>query len=368
MKKIRSIKIIAIAILLLGLQSCNERKNYTEGTAILDIVESVSINSKSAEIDHLAGTINISLAGSTDLSTALFEVVAAQGVEVSPKNGTNIDLNSPVEVRVSNGVTERVYTINAKLLPSKIAFLGDGATIATIADDDVKAAAEWTKLTYGTDFVYISYDDLSDASLEGVNVILYVHDQVGSSNQPQALLDKLNVLSKFYVQGGKIVAGLLGTGIVEELGRDISGLRTIIGSGAGGSNPDAWGIGFSGSEVSNAISKGLDFFDANLAYVINAGYKEDHNALWNLGAISTSPYATFKSLYDAEPIAIWDHTIGSQSAAGIIVWNPSNRFKGYIITIGIGGMEWSMNDGRTNPYVSNVEKVYKNSIDYLSSK
>lgn len=368
MKKLIKIKIIAIVALILGLQACDERENYMDGPGVLDIVQNVTIDSKSAEINHLSGKINVSLVGTTDLSSVLFEATAPDGVTITPSSGSNLDLNSDVEVIVSNGVSDRVYTIHATLLPSKIAFLGDGATIATIADDDVKAAALWTQATYGSDFVYISYDGLTDEALDGVNVIVYVHDQVGSSAQPAALLEKLNVLSKFFVQGGKIVAGLLGTGIVEELGRDTSGLRTIIGTGVGGNNPDTWGIGFSGSAVSNIISNGLEFFGSNMAYIINSGYKEDHNALWNLGSITTTPYATFNSLYNAEPIAAWDGAIASQGSAGIIVWNPSDRFKGYIITIGIGGMEWSMNDGRNNPYLSNIQKVYKNSIDYLSSK
>lgn len=368
MKKVIIKNIIAIVALVLGLQSCNERENYMDGARVLDIVEGVTINSKSAEIDHLSGSINISLAGGTDLSSVLFEASVPEGVTVMPESGSTLDLTTPAHVVVSNNVSERTYTIYPTILPSKVAFLGDGATIAEIADDDVKAAAQWTEATYGGDFVYVSYDELSDEALDGVNVIVYVHDQVGSTAQPTALLEKLNVLSKFYVQGGKIVAGLLGTGLVEELGRDISGLRTILGAGEGGSNPDTWGIGFSGSPVSNIISAGLEFYAPNMAYVINAGYKEDHNALWNLGSITASPYTTFNSLYNAEPIAAWDWAVGGQGFAGIIVWNPFDRFEGYIITIGIGGMEWSMNDGRDNPYLNNVQKVYKNSIDYLLAK
>lgn len=368
MKKLIRIKIIAFVVLILGLQSCDERENFMDGPEVLDIVESVMINSKNADINHLSGKINVSLVGNTNLSSVLFEATAPEGVTITPSSGSILDLNTDVEVIVSNGVSERIYTIHATLLPSKIAFLGDGETIATIADDDVKAAALWTQSTYGSDFVYISYDGLTDEALNGVNVIVYVHDQVGSSTQPAALLEKLNVLSKFYVQGGKIVAGLLGTGIVEDLGRDTSGLRTIIGTGAGGSNPDTWGVGFTSSPVANIISNGLEFFEANKAFVINAGYKEDHNALWNLGSITSAPYATFNSLYNAEPIAAWDWAVDGQGFAGIVVWNPWDRFKGYIITIGIGGMEWSMNDGRNNPYLTNVQKVYKNSIDYLSSK
>lgn len=362
------INIIAVMALLMGLQACNERENYMDGPTVLDIVESVKINGKNADIDHLSGSINISLAGGTNLSSVLFEASAPEGVTVNPSSGTKLNLNNPVQVVVSNNITERVYTIYTTILPSKVAFLGDGATIEEITDDDVKAAAQWTKETYADDFVYIPYNDLSDESLNGVNVIVYIYDNVGSSDQPAALLEKLNVLSKFYVQGGKIVAGLLGTGLVEELGRDKSGLRNIIGVGAGGNNPDSWGVGFTGSPVANIISAGLEFYAPNMAYVINAGYKEDHNALWNLGSITSAPYATFNSRYNAEPVAAWDWAVGGQGFAGIVVWNPFDRFKGYMITIGIGGMEWGMNDNRENPYISNVHKIYQNSINYLLEK
>ncbi|HEX9826966.1 MAG TPA: DUF4960 domain-containing protein [Flavobacteriaceae bacterium] len=359
--------IFAIVVLFIGLQSCDDRENFTDSPSVLDIVESVSINGKNAEIDHLAGTINVSLVGNTNLASVIFEATVPEGATISPESGSTLDLTSSVTVVVNNGVSDRFYTINVTLLPSKIAFLGDGAAIADIADDDVKAAAQWTQSTYGGDFVYISYDNLSDETLDGVNVILYVHDQVGSSAQPAALLANLNVLSKFYVQGGKIVAGLLGTGLVEELGRDTSGLRNIIGTGPGGPNPDTWGVGFTGSSLANNISNGLTFYEPNKAFVIDGGYKEDHNALWNLDPIDSPKYANFNSLYNAEPIAAWDWAVDGQGFAGIVVWKPWDRFKGYMITIGIGGMEWSMNDARNNPYLSNVQLIYKNSIDYLAS-
>ena len=59
----------------------------------------------------------------------------------------------------------------------------------------------------------------------------------------QVVLDKLNILSKFYVNSGKIVASNGTVALSEELGRDVP-LRTIIGTGEGGSNPDTWGVGF----------------------------------------------------------------------------------------------------------------------------
>ncbi len=367
MKKI-FIKSLLIVTLIMGLQSCDERENYTDGPKVLDIVSSVQLNGKEAVINHLSGNISVSLSGDTNLSDINFDAVFPKGVTITPDTGSTLDLTSPVDLSVSNGVTTRHYIISAKLLPSKIAFIGDGATLNDISDDDVKAAGLWAQQVYGDKFVYIPFNQLTDGALDGVNVLFYMYDEVGSTAQPAVLLEHLNVVSKFFVQGGKIVAGGHGTGIVEELGRDTSGLRNILGSGTGGANPDTWGVGFASTALGSTISQGCQFYSDRMVYVINGGYKEDHNALWNLAPLDDPQFASFSNGYDAEVVAAWDWAIDGQGFGGIVLWKPSGRFQGYIMTLGIGGMEWSMNDGRVNPYADNIRTIYKNSIDYLGMK
>lgn len=367
MKKI-ILKSFMIGVLMLGLHSCTERENYTDGPSVLDIVTSVQLNGKLADINHLNGNITVSLSGDTDLSKVVFDAIFSEGVTITPSSGASLDLSKPVDLSVTNGVTTRHYVISAKLLPSKIAFLGDGATLNDISDDDVKEAGLWAQQIYGDKFVYIPYNQLTEGALDGVNVLFYMHDQIGSTAQPAALLEHLNVVSKFFVQGGKIVAGGHGTGIVEELGRDTSGLRNILGSGSGGSNADTWGVGFVNSPLGNTISQGCQFYNDRMVYVINAGYKEDHNALWNLGTLTDPKYMSFSGSYGAEVVGAWDWAVDGQGFGGIVLWKPSGRFQGYIMALGIGGMEWSMNDGRVNPYANNIRTIYKNSIDYLNTK
>lgn len=361
------VQISTFLLLFVSAWSCSKRENYMDGPSVLDIVEAVKINDKPASIDHLSGLIQVSLPGNTDLSNVTFFATAPAGVTISPATGTSLNLEQPVTVTADNGSSRRFYRIVANLLPSKIAFLGDGATIAQITDDDVQEAAQWAQQTYGEDFVYIPYAELDDEALQGVNVIFYMHDQVGSSAQPAALLEKINVLSKFYVQGGKILAGQHGTGIVEELGRDRSGLRTIIGTGTGGPNPDTWAVGFTNSPIANILTNGVTLNANGQVNVIDGGYKEDHNAMWTLDPMDLPKYASFSALYNAEVLATWDWNVASQGTGGIILWNPSGRFRGTIMTFGIGGMEWRMNDGRPNAYAPNIRTIYKNAIDYLKS-
>ncbi|HRJ15811.1 MAG TPA: DUF4960 domain-containing protein [Saprospiraceae bacterium] len=359
------VQISTFLLLFISAWSCSKRENYIEGPSILDIIEEVKINNKPASIDHLSGLIQVSLPGNTDLRNVTYVATAPAGVTISPAGGTPLNLEQPVTVTADNGFSRRIYRIVATLLPSKIACLGDGATIAQISDDDVQEAAEWAQQTYGDDFVYIPYAELDDEALLGVNVIFYMHDQVGSSAQPAALLEKLNVLSKFYVQGGKILAGQHGTGIVEELGRDRSGLRTIIGTGAGGPNADTWAVGFTNSPIANILTNGVAFNANGQVNVIDGGFKEDHNSMWTMDPLAAPKYGSFSTLYNAEVLATWDWNVASQGTGGIILWNPSGRFRGTIITLGVGGMEWRMNDGRPNAYAQNIRTIYKNAIDYL---
>ena len=359
--------ILLICAVALGFYSCNERELYTEDPSVLNIVESVLINDKAASIDHLSGLIEVSLPGNTDLTKVIFKAIAPKGVILSPASGNTLDLSQPVIVTADNGTSIREYRIVSKLLPSKVVFLGDGSIIDEIQDDDVKEAAKWTQQTYGNDFEYISFSALTDEALNGVNVLFYLYDEVGFTKQPSVLLEKLNVISKFYVNGGKIVAGQHGTGLVEELGRDVSGLRTIVGTGAGGQNPDVWSIGFTNSPTANIMLTGVEKNVAGAINVIDGGYKEDHNAMWTLDPIDAPKYANFSSKYAAEVLATWDWNVASEGSGGIILWNPTGRFKGSIITMGIGGMEWSMNDGRNNQFAQNIRGIYKNAIDYLKS-
>jgi hypothetical protein len=364
----KTFKIVLFTAVLTGFISCEERSNYTDGESTLAIVESVRIAGKVAEIDHLMGKIHVSLSGGTNLGALPFEAKAPEGISLNPSSGSTIDLTNGNELIVSNGTTQKAYSISATLLPSKIAFIGDGATLADISDDDVREAGLWASQHYGANFIYIPYDQLVDGALDEVNVLFYMHDAVGTSDQPQAVLDRINVISKFFVLGGKIVAGSHGTGLVEELGRDTSGLRTIIGTGAGGDNPDDWGIGFVNNDLGSTLSSGCTFNDAGNVFVIDGGYKEDHNALWNLGSLDDPKFASFASTYNAEVIAAWDWALGGQGFGGIVLFNPSGRFKGHFLALGIGGMEWNMNDGRTNAYAENVRAIYRNAIDYLMAK
>jgi hypothetical protein len=73
----------------------------------------------------------------------------------------------------------------------------------------------------------------------------------------------------------------------------------------------------------------------------------------------------FESAYNMEALATWAHIVDYFGAA-IARWKPQGDFQGAAITVGAAALEWHQNDA-TNPYQSNIEKVFKNALDELKS-
>lgn len=376
--KLSSFFLMIISFFLVA--SCSERENYDENLPTsLNIIESMKIGETAATIDHLSGVINFVLPPETDITNLQLDITAPEGVEINPSSGTIVDLSSPLEATATFGGHTRNYIINARVLPSQIAFVNEAATIAEIADDDVKAAALWAQSVYGSKFVYIPFSNLTMQSLADVNVLFFYYDQVGSSALPQEAIDKKGVVTQFIVEGGKMLVGGMATSYIAEIGRDNSGLLTIRGNGPGFVNMDTWGIdggvNFQNDQRVHPIYNQTTVIstDSNGYFpIINGGFKEDHNNLWDLAPLlapghQSGQFAEFERLYGGKVLAVWSG-VSDECCPGIIEFKPTSVFTGSIIAIGVGGMEWAMNDGRINIYDTNMRGIYRNAIDYLRTR
>ncbi|KAB1156943.1 DUF4960 domain-containing protein [Flavobacterium luteum] len=360
--------------------SCEERLNYDdELTSTLNVIESIKIGQTSATIDNLSGVVNFVLPSDTNLAAVVLDIQSPEGVTVSPATGSTVNLTTPLELTATSGDKTRRYIINARVLPNQIAFVSDASSIATIVDEDVKAAAQWAKDTYGSRFVFIPFSDLTLNSLKTVNVVFFFYDTEGTSALPQVSLDKKNILTQYLVEGGKMLLGGMATSYAEVVGRDKSGLLTIKGNGIGFVNSETWGIdggvNFQNDQRSNPIYNFTQVIttDSNGYFpIISGGYKEDHNNLWDIAPLlgpghQKGQFAEFENLYGGKVLAVWSG-VSDECCPGIIEFKSNSVYAGTIIAIGVGGMEWAMNDGRTNAYASNIQGIYRNSIDYLNTK
>ncbi|MGY5849863.1 DUF4960 domain-containing protein [Salegentibacter sp. F14] len=372
---------LALAIFL----GCEERENFNEDLSpVLNSVTTLQGNGTRASIDHLQGRINLVLPPRTDITNVELEITAPEGVVVNPSSGTTLDLSERVEITSTFGNSTRNYQLITRVLPNKIAFLGEQETFSELlenADDDIVAAAQWVQETYPEDFEYLNAAEVSFEDLQSVNVVVFYYDQVGSSELPEVFIDggAKSAFIQYLVEGGKMLLGGMATGFAESIGRDQSGLLTIQGNGEGFDSPDTWaidgGVNFMSSKKSHPIytfNEGLvEENDEGYFPIIDAGFREDHNNLWDASSLLESgnqlgQFNEFERLYGGEVLAVWSG-VADECCPGIIEFKPKTPYSGTIIAIGIGGMEWNMNDGRTNAYRENIEGIYKNAIDYLST-
>jgi hypothetical protein len=159
-----------------------------------------------------------------------------------------------------------------------------------------------------------------------------------------------------------------------------SNIHLSFDKGPGGVNPDVWGIGVNIGKKHNQSGHPL-FKDISMTTqgdgrvtfpVIGNGWKENHNciiivpSIYSLNNDDEQAYINFTTQNNAVWLGQWDG-IGDYFMTGIFELTPNDTFTGSSISIGIGGIEWNVNDG-TNPYQANIEKLYKNGIDYLMTK
>lgn len=383
MRKLKFIFFIFFSLLLLA--GCEERQNYDEDLdPVLNSITTLQGNGTSANIDHLQGVINLVLPPRTDITNVELDITAPGGVEVNPPHGSMVDLTERLVVTATYGNTTRKYQLITRVLPNKIAFLGEEPTFEELlanADDDIQAAAAWVQETYPEDFEYLYVNDVTYEDLQSVNVVVFYYDQMGTSDLPAAFTEgrAKSAFIQYLVEGGKILLGGMATSFAGTLGRDQSGMLTIKGNGEGFVSPDTWaidnGVNFVSSKKNHPIytfNEGLIEENENgFISVIDGGFREDHNNLWDANSLlgpghQPGQFNEFERLFGGVVLAVWAG-VADECCPGIIEFKPKTPYTGSIIAIGIGGIEWNMNDGRTNAYRGNIEGIYKNAIDYLST-
>jgi hypothetical protein len=383
MRKLKYILSGLFSLLLLA--GCEERQNYDDDLdPVLNSISSLQGNGTRASIDHLQGVINLVLPPRTDITNVELNIEAPNGVEVHPANGTILDLSERLEVTATYGNSTRKYQLITRVLPNKIAFLGEEPSFEELlanADDDIQAAAAWLQETYPEDFEYLYVNEVTYEALQSVNVVVFYYDQVGTSDLPDAFTEgrAKSAFIQYLVEGGKMLLGGMATSFAETVGRDQSGMLTIQSNGEGFDSPDTWaidnGVNFVSSKKNHPIytfNEGLVEEDENgFIPLIDGGWREDHNNLWDAVSLlgpghQPGQFNEFERLYGGIVLAVWAG-VGDECCPGIIEFTPKTPYTGSIIAIGIAGMEWNMNDGRTNAYRSNIEGIYKNAIDYLST-
>lgn len=332
-------------------------------------------------------------ATSSDVSKILLKM-GSQTAEVNPSQTsykfTNVALGNYTISAVttnSNGQSSNTVYLPFKVGATAVAYIGmysDSTSLISTGDDDEIAAAKWLFSEYAS-ARYISFDQIKSGAIDlsQFRVLWWNYDLASTKNLPAVALDATVVdrIKAFYKNGGGVLFNQHAVQYFWNLGRVTLPYFTEYGIGAGGNNPDVWGVGINiGKQYNNsshALFRSISLTtqsDGRVTFpVIGPGWKENHNAVivripeyYGGNNDYAEAYAKFNAHNNAKWLAVWDG-IGDYFMAGIIEFEPKGDFEGTGIFIGIGGIEWNQN-GTTNPYQNNVKQLYKNAIEYLKTK
>jgi Domain of unknown function (DUF4960) len=355
------------------------------------LILSFSISGNTGIIDNATGDIVLVLPPGANLASLSPAITLPDGQTVSPSSGTAQNFSGgPVTYTATNaeGLTKEYHVTVQSVQQDKVAFIAHASSASNISEPDTKAAALWAQAEYGEDFKYISADDLSPLALADVKVIFFYYDNTDSSDMPDggALTGaQVNILGDFVKAGGNMfMAGLANT-YLDNMGR-IPYNPTTIGTGAGTTNIEYWGLNntagkptdvtghplFAGITPTNVRNTDGETFSWTFIPLLDDGYKEDHNAVWDLGGIpdltlphcSTPRGAEFEALTHCTILADWQF-IPDMCVVAAAEWHPFGVWQGKIISVGAASYEWEINDGGTNQFDNNVKQLTRNAINYL---
>lgn len=297
--------------------------------------------------------------------------------------------------RVSEGNSVKVY-IDAE--PAKVAMLLPVDNEADL-DDDEAAALAWFKNTYGDKGIVLTPQNvksMSAVSRDNYSMVWIQIDRVGLElgwdKLPAAIVDAdvIAKLKTFAQEGGNLLLTKHATQLVAAIGRIDNELAPrLFSAGEGGQGGDIWTtnavIGSSQDpkydHTSHAIFQNLEVLSAgdpvnnydHDSYPLEGpGMREDHNCMWDLNAYdlpSKVPTAknvvnAYEQLTNSTVLSTWGH-VTDYCCGGIIEFNATSDYPCKIICNGLNSYEWNQNSG-INPYQGNIEKLTKNSIDYLA--
>lgn len=296
-----------------------------------------------------------------------------------------------VKVEYKGGfVSEGISVIaSVPFVASKMAYLMTAADIASLPDDDERAAATWFASQENSMFIQAS--EISSLDPDIVSVIWIEIDReglpLGWKNLPAEVSSDATIaaLREYSANGGSIYLANMATQLTLPLGFVPDGMEpTLFGNGAGGTGTDVWVInpylgwdfrdgadqGFY-DRTTHAIFKGLTLEDPNgYGYdnlpLIGPGHREDHNCMWDCNIYGKGSerdvIANFEKTTNSMVLATWGH-VRDHCVAGLVDFYAAGDH-GRCVANGFAAYEWNQNSG-ANPYQHNVEQLTLNILQYL---
>ena len=190
----------------------------------------------------------------------------------------------------------------------------------------------------------------------------------------------IEALKAFTSDGGNLLLTNHATQLTVALGRiDETYAPSIYGSGGGADNPDIWGVhpiigqadlGEVYDHRNHDIYWGMTYEPTLYAGIYcfeGAGFKGDHNCMWDMNAISSvvenpNKIKDFEDKTNSTVLGTWNHVV-DYCCAGIVDFAPTTTFAGRILAVGLAAYEWNI--GGINEKQDQLEQFTGNCINYL---
>ena len=325
--------------------------------------------------------------------TDIIELEGAPTSYVIKRAPTNVDVTYTVKARFADGTVSKGQTIHifipyeAQKGGSMIAMLVP-ADYATGSADE-KAAADWFQKNYvdAGKGILLTPATIDDLDSERQSACWVMCDRVGIDrgweNLPADLVSTATIeaLKAFATDGGNLLLTNHATQLTVALGRIAEAYAPgIYGSGAGGDNPDIWGVhpiignvegqiyDHSGHDIYQGMTYVPDLY-AGIYCFEGPGVKGDHNCMWDLNAYGLAPnpnvVTAWEELTNSTVLGTWNHVV-DYCCAGIVDFAPTTTFPARILAVGLAAYEWNLGDV-ANEKQDQLERFTANCLKYVGT-
>lgn len=362
----------------------NLYKNYTVAATETPAITSFKAQGAEGVIDEATRKINIIVPPGTDITKVTVQVALAGGATITPASGSVVDFTNPVVFTVKSGTATVNYTVTAVDVTAEkpVAFLGTYATRNDISNADELAAANWFFATYPKG-EYLSLDQVKNgtANLSRYSLIWWHED--ATQTLPGIAYDApvVNAMKAYRAAGGNFLFTTFAARWIDALGivPAFKGPNNVFGDPMGSQwqdNNNNWGISINQAHSNHPIFEGLSLTSDKpypVAYLLSKGtFRLNHVAWWKVNEWGGyGDAAGWRAQTGGIDLAGPDGSDNTNSNVTIAEF-PKAAGNGAAIVITPGGYDWYAENnpqtnatGPANSYLSNVQRLTKNAIDYL---
>lgn len=372
MKRITIISTMLLA--LLAINGCDE-SGINDLKQIEPELVDFKVTNPPAEgvIDRENGTVALKVPIYADITKLIPDIHLSYGSTITPQPGQELDFSSPVTFTIKNGNLTKAYTVSVEAgaldtQSARIVVLGTADDVAGMANEDEKAATQWTLTTF-KQARYVSFSALKSnpSLLDEVDAVWWHYDTSyelpeGNFALPSIAFDEeiVSALQQFRNNGGGVYLSGFATQYLKTLSvvpaegnPDEQG-----GAVADFENADAWGISFKGHK-DHPVFDGLRTKDGDeeVAFLISGGAWRKDNKSWWVVINEDFPYGI--DLASTE----WDV---NHDILVLIAEFPGSEAQGKVIGFSAGAYDWHSAQGE-NTYIDNIRKITENILLYVAT-